>query len=86
MNDPTVIYQICNGRATITVLASELGYCCGDRNEDSLVLLLKYGTVTALFVGDLEGYGVETVEKCSDHIHVDILRLSHHGSRTGQGQ
>ena len=84
MNDPTVIYQICNKRATITVLASELGYCCGDKNEDSLVLLLKYGTVTALFVGDLEGYGVETVEKCINHIHVDILRLSHHGSITNK--
>ena len=70
---------ICNGQATITVLASELGDCEQKTdNPDSLVLQLRYGATTALFVGDIDGEAIATITKCN--IRSDILRLSHHGS------
>ena len=82
-SDPPPI-TICPG-IDIKILASELGKCCGDPNEDSLVLqLVVNGKPTALFVGDLEGSAVQeliqfvALKGCS--LQSEILRLAHHGS------
>ena len=82
-NPPSI--TICPGVADIKILASELGKCCGDPNEDSLVLqLVVNGKPAALFVGDLEGSAVQdliqsvALKGCS--LRSEILRLAHHGS------
>ena len=68
----------------IWILASELNKCCGDNNEDSLVLQLKaYNKYTALFVGDLEGHAVDELVD-GFKIKSFILRLAHHGSRSNK--
>ena len=73
-------YTICEGKAFIHVIASELGNSCVKRpNEASLVLQLEYNDQTVLFVGDLDGEAVNEVIKC--YIESDALRLAHHGSR-----
>jgi len=50
----------------------------GDRNEQSLVLLVEYGDYTALFTGDISGR-VETQIFASVG-GVDIYKAAHHGS------
>ncbi len=54
-----------------------------DLNEDSLILLVEYGSFRALFPGDAglvaEGYLHGRVGR------VDLLKVGHHGSRTATG-
>ncbi len=55
----------------------------GDANEDSLVLLMKFKSVSFLFMGDIgEATDKELLEKgCL--ADVDVLKVAHHGSRYG---
>jgi competence protein ComEC len=48
------------------------------RNDDSVVLELRFGEVTALLAGDLEGTGESRLEAGP----VDVLKVAHHGSRS----
>ena len=48
------------------------------RNDDSVVLELRYGEVTALLAGDVEGTGETRLEVGP----VDVLKVAHHGSRS----
>ena len=48
------------------------------RNDDSVVLELRYGAVTLLLAGDLEGTGEARLEAGP----VDVLKVAHHGSRS----
>jgi competence protein ComEC len=50
------------------------------KNNDSLVLLLRYGRHTFLLTGDAEKQ-VEN-ELTSREIHADVLKVGHHGSKT----
>lgn len=53
-------------------------------NENSMVLLLKYGTFRGMFTGDLEGNGEKKVEEIIDHGNygkIDFLKVAHHGSK-----
>jgi competence protein ComEC len=50
-----------------------------DVNEDSLVLLVEYGSFQVLFAGDA-GFPAE-LEMRSRARHVDLLKVGHHGSR-----
>jgi competence protein ComEC len=54
-----------------------------DVNEDSLVLLVEYGSFQALFTGDA-GFAAEE-EMRSRARPVDILKVGHHGSRGSTG-
>ena len=84
-DDKSEVIPICDGDATITIIASELGHRCKCPNVDSLVLQLKYKGKTMLFVGDLEGKGVDELLACHKKtISSDVLRLSHHGSRSNK--
>lgn len=52
----------------------------GDLNEDSVVLLLRYGEFTALFTGDA---GAQTEPAWGkEPIGADLLKVGHHGSAT----
>ncbi len=51
----------------------------GERNENSMVLLLSFGDFDALLTGDLEGDGErEVLEETGS---VEYLKVAHHGSR-----
>jgi competence protein ComEC len=54
-----------------------------DVNEDSLVLLIEYGSFQALFAGDA-GFPAEAEMRSRAHA-VDLLKVGHHGSRGSTG-
>ena len=55
-----------------------------DINEDSLVVLIEYGSFQALFAGDA-GFPAEA-EMRSRASAVDLLKVGHHGSRGSTGE
>ncbi|MFC1654123.1 ComEC/Rec2 family competence protein [Patescibacteria group bacterium] len=60
---------------------SVLGAYSGDLNEVSIVMLLEYGDVSALFTGDI-GFREEQALLGMGVINgVDVLKVPHHGSK-----
>lgn len=57
-----------------------------DRNENSAVLLLKYGLKKFLFTGDLSKKGENRIIKDYDLSNLDLLKIGHHGSNTSTGK
>jgi competence protein ComEC len=55
-----------------------------DVNEDSVVLLVRYGGFEALFTGDA-GFAAEAVLR-GEVRSVDLLKVGHHGSRGSTGE
>lgn len=55
----------------------------GESNENSQVLCLEFGKISALFTGDMEGSGESAVLKIlqEEGIKADILKVPHHGSK-----
>ena len=51
-------------------------------NDDSVVLRLSYGAVTALLAGDIEGPAERALVKSGAALRADVLKVPHHGSRT----
>jgi competence protein ComEC len=52
------------------------------RNNDSVVLLLRYGDKSLLLTGDLERQGEEAVLRNGIDLGSDLVKVAHHGSRT----
>ncbi len=52
------------------------------RNNDSVVLLLRYGNKSLLLTGDLERQGEEAVLREGVDLGSDLVKVAHHGSRT----
>lgn len=52
-----------------------------DRNEQSMVLHLKYGAFTMMFTGDMSQEGEAIVLEQGKVTPVTVLKLAHHGSR-----
>ena len=79
---------LCGGRDLGGVHIDVLAPCPGpspDRgpNDNSLVLRLRYGRRSMLFVGDSEHEAEhDLVALGADRIHADVLKVGHHGSRT----
>ena len=56
----------------------------GDKNEDSMVLLFRYGAFRMLFTGDLEGAAEKKLAETSQAaLRADVLKVGHHGSKNG---
>lgn len=55
----------------------------GDTNNDSIVLELRCGVVGVLFTGDAEVPAEESMIAAGLVAHVNVLKVSHHGSATG---
>ena len=55
------------------------------RNDDSLVLFLRYGATSMLLEGDAEK-PVERSIALQFHEHADVLKVGHHGSATSTTQ
>jgi competence protein ComEC len=55
-----------------------------DLNEDSVVLLVEYGSFRALFAGDA---GLRAEARLAGRVgRVDVLKAGHHGSRSATGE
>lgn len=78
-------------RATTEILLQDSGQFLGqmsylqytDENERSIVLLFKFGSMTFLTTGDIGEEAELALLKSPLIQEVDILKISHHGSKTG---
>jgi competence protein ComEC len=52
------------------------------RNNDSIVLLVRYGEKSLLLTGDLEKLGEAAVLREGVNLKSDVVKVAHHGSRT----
>lgn len=70
----------------VKVLNPELNKLSEDRNENSLVFLLKHQNSNFLFTGDLSAAGEEMIVKNYNLPKIDILKAGHHGSKTSSSK
>jgi competence protein ComEC len=72
------------GHASIDVLAPLADYVPNDtpKNDDSLVLRIRYGSRSFLLTGDVEKPIEYRMLDESEIQPVDVLKVAHHGSRT----
>jgi competence protein ComEC len=75
------------GSTQVEVLAPDANYRPGPSpaNNDSLVLRMQYGETSALLEGDAEAPS-EARMLAEGHLHSDLLKVGHHGSRTSTTQ
>jgi competence protein ComEC len=52
------------------------------RNDDSLVLRLRFGEKTFLFAGDIEKNAEAALVSTREDLRCDVLKVAHHGSKT----
>lgn len=65
--------------------ASELVH--EDTNDDSIIFLLRYKEATSLFTGDAsQNIEEELVRAYGERLNAKVLKVSHHGSRTGTSE
>ncbi|MEI9971775.1 MAG: ComEC/Rec2 family competence protein [Ignavibacteriota bacterium] len=76
------------GGATIDVLAPLADYIPNDtpKNNDSLVLRIRYGSRSFLLTGDVERSIEYRMLDESEVQPIDVLKVAHHGSRTSSTQ
>jgi competence protein ComEC len=70
-----VVIEVLWPRSTSDPEASSL-------NNDSVVLLLKFGERKILLTGDIEKEAERQVLATNDDVDVDVVKVAHHGSRT----
>ncbi|MCU1268394.1 MAG: ComEC/Rec2-related protein [Acidobacteria bacterium] len=71
------------GDVTITVLGPPAADDnAPSRNNDSIVLRLKYGQRTIMMTGDVEKEGEAAILAANTDIHADVVKVPHHGSKT----
>jgi competence protein ComEC len=72
------------GGATIEVLAPGPEYIADDKpkNDDSLVLRIRFGSTSFLLTGDMEKRIEQELAAAGLLQHDDVLKVGHHGSRT----
>jgi competence protein ComEC len=72
------------GGAEIEVLAPFPDYVPSDtpKNNDSLVLRVRYGRHSFLLGGDVERQVERRMLEAGELRHTDVLKVAHHGSRT----
>lgn len=58
----------------------------GDRNRNSIVLMLSYGDIDFLFTGDAEKQSEASMIGAGVLVDIEILKVGHHGSRTSSSQ
>src|SRR3989338_3978671 len=51
-------------------------------NNDSVVLMLKYGETEILLTGDIEAKAERQIILSGANLDADILKVAHHGSKT----
>jgi competence protein ComEC len=58
------------------------GQSAPSRNNDSIVLLVRYGNKSLLLTGDLEKQGEAAVLSQGLNLRTDLVKVAHHGSKT----
>lgn len=74
------------GTKSLVFTCLETGQDTGDRNENSLVLLMEYERMRALFTGDI---GIRQEEQLVQKYNLSdlmLLKAAHHGSKTSNGE
>lgn len=56
------------------------------RNNDSIMLMLRFGDTGFLFTGDIEKEGEAAVLKAGTALQSDVVKVAHHGSKTSSTQ
>lgn len=69
------------GANRFVILSPESNFS-GERNRGSVVVLARIGGINWFFGGDLDQQGEEEIVRKFPNIHMDILKVGHHGSRT----
>lgn len=67
---------------SIRCLSPDGEMLCGDKNQDSMVLLLQYQSFRMLFTGDLEGNAEQQLQVPE----IDVLKVGHHGSKNASSE
>jgi competence protein ComEC len=70
-----------DGSWSLEALAPDAENLTGEKNQDSLVLRLRYGSFRMLFTGDLEKEGEQNLARSGIELQADVLKVGHHGSR-----
>ncbi|MCD7819359.1 MAG: ComEC/Rec2 family competence protein, partial [Lachnospiraceae bacterium] len=65
---------------SLSCLAPSSDHLSGDKNEDSMVLMLQYGAFRMLFTGDLENDAERVLAASDEDLSCDIMKVGHHGS------
>lgn len=55
-------------------------------NDASLSLKLSYGEIDFIFMGDVEAAGEQAIPQFGDLLASEVLKVSHHGSRTSSSE
>src|SRR3989344_4391274 len=82
------IIDLGNG-VTLTILnpsKSLAGKIMKKVNNDSVVLMLKYGETDVLITGDIEAKAERQIILSGADLEADILKVAHHGSKTSTKQ
>src|SRR5688572_1815046 len=58
----------------------------GSRNNDSLVMRLRFKERSILFTGDIEGPAEAAILALQPSLQVDVVKVAHHGSKTSSTQ
>lgn len=78
------VVDLGNG-VTLTILhpaESLAGRVMNKVNNDSVVLMIKYGETEILLTGDIEAKAERQIILNGAELNADILKIAHHGSRT----
>lgn len=67
---------------SISCLSPDSQQLLGDKNQDSMVLLLQYQSFRMLFTGDLEGKAEQQLQTPD----IDVLKVGHHGSKNASSE
>ncbi|MBQ2897149.1 MAG: DNA internalization-related competence protein ComEC/Rec2 [Clostridia bacterium] len=70
------------GKAHFTVISPDENGKYSDKNDSSLVLRMDFGESSFLFTGDIS----TEVENTLTNIDADVLKVSHHGSKSSSGE
>ncbi|MFB3766450.1 MAG: MBL fold metallo-hydrolase [Methanotrichaceae archaeon] len=69
-------------RLQITVLNPPLQMIDDNVNDNSIVLKIAYDKISFLFMGDAEATAEKSMLSSGIDLHVDIIKVGHHGSST----
>lgn len=78
--------DVLNEAIQISCLYPAADTVCGNRNEESLVLLAEYGSFRLLLTGDVEAGGERTLLADGGLVPVTVLKAAHHGSTSSSGE
>ena len=73
-------------KLTITCLSPDSQALLGEKNQDSLVLLLQYGKFRMLFTGDMQKEGEKRLLESGLPLRADVLKVGHHGAANASSE